>query len=531
MFEPLTTPSMPKKQPLVPRTPQFTQSTSITQTVRAQYEAYPYPSFPLFLSLHPQEAYASHSLFAARLAEFQGYSPATLRETQPHILLAGCGDTYPYLAGRWEPSHHRLTAWDLSSRNLRRAKLRCLSLFRTIHWRQGDLENPIDTLPTQLAHIDAFGVLHHLAHPPKTLRRFSEALLPGGTLRLMVYNSRSRKWIRQWQKIFSLLGLSLNHPKDLSRAKKLLEMAARSSPALQEHLSHLAPGTLTQDSRFVDTFFHAREIQFSWKDWIHSLHQAGFQILGILDRAGELDDLPNPLWKLPDPDLMETRIGDGRFENHFEIYAIKTGGTSPHSFINASIEAPIDSLTQALTSSKLSQASLPPRPKNIWKSMFRKRLPSSWFHYEETHSLSRGIRGKVRRQIGSEFLSHLAFGKRASSSLSQNLLKLSAPTLQRLARIGAFFPDQKVASRDEENDLYIETPFEIGLKAMEGNSESADFPSSVSLSQNAELKAYAEKILTESLRNIPNGLVTSTASRRQQRLRLALLRIDASQRR
>lgn len=68
---------------------------------------------------------------AARLLEQSGGIPALRRSEAPGILLAGCGDTYPYLATFWEPRRHRITAM----------------------------------------------------------------LAPGGTARIMVYNSEARGWI------------------------------------------------------------------------------------------------------------------------------------------------------------------------------------------------------------------------------------------------------------------------------------------------------------------------------------------------
>src|SRR5690349_7482002 len=96
-------------------------ATDIAARVRAQYEAYPYPAYGLWLPLRGQEAYASNSLFAARVLEQRGAEPAVRRGPSPAVLLAGCGDVFPYLATCWEPRRHDLIALDLSARSLRRA--------------------------------------------------------------------------------------------------------------------------------------------------------------------------------------------------------------------------------------------------------------------------------------------------------------------------------------------------------------------------------------------------------------------------
>ena len=45
---------------------------SINQAVQGMYEAFPYPNYSLFVPLRWQEAYASGSLFALRLAQAKG---------------------------------------------------------------------------------------------------------------------------------------------------------------------------------------------------------------------------------------------------------------------------------------------------------------------------------------------------------------------------------------------------------------------------------------------------------------------------
>jgi SAM-dependent methyltransferase len=381
----------------------------ISARVRAQYEAFPYPHYGLFMPLRLQEAYASHSLFAARLLEQQGRIPALRRRPAARVLLAGCGDTFPYLAAFWEPRRHGLAAVDLSARNLRRARMRCLPHMRGISWRQGNLEDPGFAMPGGLAHIDCYGVLHHLAEPARVLRRFGESLLPGGTARIMVYNSAARRWIHHLQRAFALLGLSAFEGRDRERGQRLLDKLASVSPAMRERFAPMRGGAFADASRFVDTFMHAREARLDAGFWLRAIADSGLQAIGLFDRYAELDDLRNPLLEAPSLDAMRDRIVDRRFENNLELYLAKPGqaGGEP------------DRITGRAAPG----------------TRFLMAPPLAWFGYPETRSLP----WLARRRLWAHFLRGLA--GRNPGSLDAVAGSLPPGALQRLARIGALFPD------------------------------------------------------------------------------------------
>lgn len=381
----------------------------ISARVKAQYEAYPYPNYNLCLPLRTQEAYASHSLFAARLLEQLGIGPAVRRDPSPRILLAGCGDIFPYMATFWEPRPHRLMAVDLSARNLARARLRCLPRLRRIEWRQGNLEDPDFALPGGFSHIDSYGVLHHLAHPAGALRRFGSLLLPGGTARIMVYNVEARHWIRHVRGAFALLGLSPFRSGDLRSARGLLDRLAGVSPALRERFAPMRGGAFANRSRFVDTFFHAREARLDLDDWLRAIGDAGLRVVGVFDRNGELDDLANPLLEVPEARAWRERIADRRFENDFELYLAKPG---PERNAEARTEK-----------------------RGLPSPRFLNAPPRTWFAYAETHS----IPWILRRRIWSRFLR----GLRGPGTVPADSWAGRLPTgaLQRLGRLGALFPD------------------------------------------------------------------------------------------
>ena len=408
----------------------FRLQADISARVKAQYEAFPYPHYSLLLPLRTQEAYASNSLFAARVLEQRGETPALRRNGSAGVLLAGCGDTFPYMATFWEPRRHPLTAVDLSAGSLRRARMRCLPRLRNIAWRQGNLEDPDFETPAALSHIDCYGVLHHLAEPALVLRRFAQALSPGGTARIMVYNSGARRWIHHVQRAFALLGLSAFRHEDRARGQRLLERLAEVSPALRERFSPMRRGAFADASRFVDTFLHAREARLDLPYWLRALEESGLRLIGVFDRYGELDDLPNPLLEPPDANAWLERIADRRFENNLELYLAKSGAAEAGATQTGATR------DGALESGGADRKN--PKRCRLPSPQFLKSPPLSWFEYAETRSLP----WTTRRLLWTHFLRRLCGGDRGPEESAEAWLgRMPTGALQRLARLGVLFPD------------------------------------------------------------------------------------------
>lgn len=425
----------------------------ITTRVRMQYEEFPYPDYSLFIPLRTQEAYASNSLFAARLLEQSGQKPIIRQNGNAEVLLAGCGDIFPYMATFWEPRRHHLTAVDLSSNNLKRARLRSLFRWRAVDWQQGNLEDRSFPLPAGLSHIDSYGVLHHLANPRQVLDRFQRHLSAGGTARIMVYNSDARHWIRHIQKAFALLGLSAFDRHDLDRAQSLLEQIAVHSPTLRGRFAPMRQSIFSHSSRFVDTFFHAREARLNLKFWLDAIQGSGLRCIGLFDRYAELDDLPNPLLKVPSYEDWQARIDDRRFENNFELFLAK--------------DAPAKRSDSPGTTRRL------PARHHL------KTPPQSWFAYQETRSLP----WLMRRRLWLNFLQRLT--GRPAKPMDAWAAGLPPETLQRLARIGALFPDD-MRSYELKGLL---------LKPMHDQMEAPEFPEQASLGDRKDLRSAVDGIL------------------------------------
>lgn len=377
---------------------------TIAVAVRLQYEMHPYPNYGLLLPIQWQEGYASTALFAAQLLRERSLAPALDGQSQARILMAGCGEMFPAVLARWEPKSHRLEAIDLSQRSLMRARIRVAFAGRKCTFIQGDLAATATLARDEFSHIDAYGVLHHLASPLAGLARLSEALLPGGTLRLMVYNSEARTWIHHLQRAFHLLGLNGLDRSDVRETQALLRLLSAVLPALKERLEPMRESVLN-GARCVDTFLHAREARLGLGEWIRAVEASGLKPLGLLDRYAELDDLPNPLYFMPSIAQLEERALDRRFENNLELYCYKP------------------------TREVFGRQPSLPMP---W-AIARRSPPQMWGSYEETRHLSWLQKWKLwqlfRRTI-----------YRRGSVLPTQHNVLNPAAVGRLARIGALWP-------------------------------------------------------------------------------------------
>ncbi len=382
---------------------------SISSSVQSMYEAFPYPDYHLFLPLRWQEAYNCSSLFARQLLR-QTRELAVASKSRPQILIAGCGDVQSSIIGRWEPRAHAITGIDLSSRSLEKARIRSWMMLRPMQLLQMNLENPDTPLIGPYLHIDAYGVLHHLANPAAGLRTLAQVLAPGGTMRIMVYNSRSRQWMFQVKRVFALLGLSAYESQDLKDTRQLLELFGQKLPAMQERLVAMR-SIIQEPSRLVDAFFHEREARLDLNYWVKAIEQSGLESLGLLDRYAELDDLANPLLAMPTLQSLEERIDDLRFENNLELYLWKNLGISSDSpAVSATYRVPF---------------------------RLRRRLPPlAWFRFSETKNLS----FDMRWQLWQAFLSAQYHG--SSQPLDRLFHRIPEPALQRLSRMGVILPDQ-----------------------------------------------------------------------------------------
>lgn len=380
---------------------------AITAKVKLQYECFPYPDYPLLARPRWQEGIAAGSAFCQALANrtraITGPQPAASGST----LIVGCGDMQPFVLRQIEGSEQKLDCVDLSGQSIRKAKWRMAFLQLTrAKLPNHNTEFFVDSIETffekyprrKYDHIEAYGVLHHLASPSEVIATLASHLNSQGTMRVMVYNRQARKWIRHLKRVFELLQLDPQKPADRKQGRELLQEISRNFPNIAAKLMQMGPSLLAHDGRFVDAFFHGREINYSYQDWIQLFLKHDLKPLGLLDRYAELDHLKNPLWEIPDPKTLSNCLDEGMFDNNFEIYLQKNGAIACNPSRRHYFTAP----------------------------------PLFWFQFQETKNLS-----FFRRwQIWMNFQAMLNQHQIPTHSLD----KIPLQALQRLARIGAILP-------------------------------------------------------------------------------------------
>jgi len=229
-------------------------SSTKSQVLRAQYEAWPYPQVPLLASLpstHPWE------LHAAWLWDRCGSGPAPAR---PRIWIAGCGTFQPYAFALANP-HAEIVATDFSATSLAIAQRRCIvHRQRHVRFAPVDLADPATWPEGQFDLIECYGVLMNLADPLAALSAMRERLTPRGVLRLMVYPHWSRTRVFQIQRLARLLGLHAGeraHPAALRAVMKGLPAAHPLRHAFTTYADS------RNDAGIVDGFLHAGDRGFT----------------------------------------------------------------------------------------------------------------------------------------------------------------------------------------------------------------------------------------------------------------------------
>lgn len=210
--------------------------------VRHHYERHPYPDYPLLASVRREDTYALN--LQGIWARFNG---TLLQQNTGKILCAGCGAFAPYPLSMANPKA-QVTALDLSSANLHRARLHCLlHNRRRITFVQGDLLD-VTVSPGPFHYIDCFGVLHHLENPADGLRALADRLLPDGILRVMVYGRYARKEAESIRRAARILGIS-----DITALKSLVRRA-RPGSRFRNYLE--SSWEARSDAGLADLFLH-----------------------------------------------------------------------------------------------------------------------------------------------------------------------------------------------------------------------------------------------------------------------------------
>jgi len=248
---------------------------AIRRAVKAHYEKYVYPRFPLLTSVRECDTYALNleSLWArcngARLVPADG-----------RILLAGCGSFSPYptaVANR----NAEITALDLSKANLDRARWHArLHLRFNVKFVEGDVLDAKAILGEERFHfIDCYGVLHHVPDVVPALQAIRSLLREGGMVRIMVYSAGARRSIQAARTAMKLLRVD-----EVKTIKRLYRQATGGSRFKDCIESNYEAGF---DWGLADMFLHPYAKTYKIDEWLDTLGAARLEPI-LFAHAGAL---------------------------------------------------------------------------------------------------------------------------------------------------------------------------------------------------------------------------------------------------
>ncbi|MBB4841161.1 SAM-dependent methyltransferase [Sphingomonas kyeonggiensis] len=164
---------------------------AVSDRVRAQYEANPYPRWRA-------PAGRQRVSVAAHLAALGAPQAEPLA-----VLVAGCGTGFePIDLARMDPSL-TITALDLSGASLAYGQRMAGALgVQAVRFVQGDILD-VAKLGQRFGLVNCTGVLHHMERPEDGLAALTGALEPGGVVRLALYSERARGWVAEAHRVIA----------------------------------------------------------------------------------------------------------------------------------------------------------------------------------------------------------------------------------------------------------------------------------------------------------------------------------------
>jgi SAM-dependent methyltransferase len=234
-------------------------TSTVTQTVRCQYENLPYPP------RNPEDdrkrlptpavdnlACVNHHCYAGK---------RNLREDF-RVLVAGggTGDATIYLAWQLRHTNAVVLHLDLSQASIDVARKRArVCNLHNIQWNRGSLlDLPTMDVPP-FDYINCNGVLHHLEDPPAGLAALRSVLKDDGAMGLMLYGRIGRTAVYLTQELMRRVNAGADDPNaDLQRAESVLRVLPatnwlkRSEDIFDDHLRYGRAGIL-------DAYLHSQD--------------------------------------------------------------------------------------------------------------------------------------------------------------------------------------------------------------------------------------------------------------------------------
>ncbi|WP_299042695.1 class I SAM-dependent methyltransferase [uncultured Tateyamaria sp.] len=267
----------------------------MTDTVRAQYEAFPYPERKP-TDERKRLITGSPSLPVEMDHWLWGGARDWSQPLRALVAGGGTGDALIQLAQKLADAERPfdITYLDLSQASRRIAEKRAeVRSLRNITFVTGSLLDAANYGPFD--YIDCCGVLHHLPEPQAGFDALAGALAPDGGIGLMVYAPHGRAGVYPLQDAFNTVLKDLTPEKQLKRAKRIFDRLPEAHPfkrnmRLVDHRNG--------DAGFYDLLLHSQDRPFTITDLVHALNAAGLDYAGspepmLYDPTPLVDDIPD----------------------------------------------------------------------------------------------------------------------------------------------------------------------------------------------------------------------------------------------
>ena len=256
----------------------------MSDPVRDQYEAYPYPARDpkderrrLIAGSPSNLAEINHYVFAGRCdvsAPFRAL-----------IAGGGTGDAAVMLAQQLAdaggPSEVVYLDISRSTRAIAEARVTERGLGNVVFHTGSVLDLPTLGLG-RFDYIDCCGVLHHLDDPVLALRTLAEALADDGGMGLMLYAPHGRTGVYPAQAILRTLGAGLSLEDRVPLARRLLDALP---PTNWLRRNALIGDHHKSDAELVDLLLHARDRAYSVAETADLVTAAGLRLVALIEPA------------------------------------------------------------------------------------------------------------------------------------------------------------------------------------------------------------------------------------------------------
>lgn len=299
---------------------------SVSEKVRAQYEALPYPYRDPVEEAEKTRFVFSDYLDAVNHHCFQGKRDFN-KPFRVLVAGGGTGDSFVFLAEQLAHTDNEVVYIDLSaaSSDIARQRIEQKGITKNCRMIQGSLLDIPKMDLGKFDFINCTGVLHHLEDPSAGLKTLASALKPDGAMHIMVYGRYGRAGVYPMQKLMRLLcpdGATM--PEKIAATRRVLEQLP------QTNWFKRTEGLFNteEDTELYDLLLHCQDRPYNMSELLEWLAGAGLRYV-------ETESTDRPFFTQPyhgKPGKLASRIRTLPIEAQRGVGEIMWGLTRKHAF-------------------------------------------------------------------------------------------------------------------------------------------------------------------------------------------------------